>query len=125
VGALLNVILLGLSLGVLVSAPPSGVANGRRGRWMLLFQALLSGLVSTYLVFYVIGEDDYRDDGTSRWEAYNAHAVTTIALAAGYLSCVLSLVAVRRDGRLARVAGLTGVVAAVLLGLAFIANSLN
>jgi hypothetical protein len=117
--------LLGLSLGVLVSAPPSGVANGCRGRWMLLFQALLSGLVSTYLVFYVIGEDDYRNDGTSRWEAYEAHSVTTVALAAGYLSCVLSLVAARRDGRLARVAGLTGVVAAVLLGLAFIANSLN
>ena len=124
-GALLNVILLGLSLGVLLSAPASGVPNGRRLRGMLAFQALLSAAVSTSLVLFVTGEDDYRNDGTSVWEAHNVHTHTSIAVAAGCLSCVLSLVAVRRDGRLARVAGLAGLVAAVLLGVAFIANSLN
>jgi hypothetical protein len=92
---------------------------------MLSFQALLSAAVSTSLLFYVMGEDDYRNNGTSRWAAYDAHTLTTVALAAGYLSCVISLVAVRRDGPLARVAGLNGVVAAALLGVAFIANSLN
>jgi energy-converting hydrogenase Eha subunit A len=92
---------------------------------MLYFQALLSAVVSTSLVLFVIGEDPYRNNGTSRWEAYDVHIHTTVAVAAGYFSCVVSLVATRRDGRLARVAGLAGLVAAVLLGVAFIANSLN
>jgi hypothetical protein len=125
VGAVLNIILLGLSFGLLVSSPPSGVANGRRVRWMVYFQALLSAVVSTSLVLFVIGEDPYRNDGTSRWEAYDVHIHTTVAVAAGYFTCAVALVAAGRDGRLARVAGLTGVIAAVLIGVAFIANSLN
>ena len=92
---------------------------------MLIFQALLCAAVSTSLVLFVAGQDDYRQNGTIRWDVYGAHTVTILAVAAGCLTCVLSLVAARRDGRLARIAGLSGLVAAILIGVAFIANSLN
>jgi hypothetical protein len=53
---------------------------------MLYFQALLSAVVSTSLVLFVIGEDPYRNNGTSRWEAYDVHIHTTVAVAAGYFT---------------------------------------
>jgi hypothetical protein len=125
VGALLSLILLGLSLFVLVRDPAPAQGESSRRRPTLVGQTLLFAGVSVYLVVYVVGEDDYRDNGISRWEAYDAHLVTVAALVAGFATCVVALLAARGRRRLARAAGALGALSAVLLGLAFIANSLN
>jgi hypothetical protein len=125
VGALLSVVLLGLSLFVLARDPAPAQGEGSRRRPTLVGQALLFAGVSVYLVVYVVGEDDYRDNGISRWEAYDAHLVTVAALVAGFATCVVALLAGRGRRRLARPVGALGALSAVLLGLAFIANSVN
>jgi hypothetical protein len=122
VGALLSIVLLGLSLWVLVRAPRG---ESSRLRPTLVGQALLFAGVSIYLVLYVVGEDDYRDNGISRWQAYDAHLITVAAVVAGLATCPLALVAARGRRLLSQLVGAIGTLSAVLLGLAFIANSLN
>lgn len=124
-GALLSIVLLGLSLWVLVRAPAPAHGESSRRRPTLFGQALLFAGVSVYLVLYVVGEDDYRDNGISRWEAYDAHLVTVTAVVAGFATCALALAAARGRRRLSKLAGAFGALSAVLLGLAFIANALN
>jgi hypothetical protein len=123
-GALLSVVLLGLSLVVLVRGTIPG-RDARSGqRLSLALEALLSAGVTVYLVFYVVGEDDYRDNGISRWEAYDVHPVTVAAVVAGSAAAVVAVVAARGH-RLSRLAGALGALSALLLGVAFIGNSLN
>ena len=122
---LLSIVLLGLSLWVLVRAAMLPRGERSRLRLSLGLEALLSAGVSLYLLLYVIGEDNYRDDGTSRWEAYDAHSLTVVALIAGCATVAITLVAARGRNNLAPVSGALGVVSALILGLAFLANSLN
>jgi drug/metabolite transporter (DMT)-like permease len=97
-----------------------------RRRAATTVQALLAAAASTALILYVASEDDYRDTGVSRWEAYDAEAMTVVAALAGAIVCAGALVEARRRGRRALVlVGAAGIVAAVLLFLAFAANSLN
>ena len=123
--ALLAVVLLGVSLWVLVRAPGVAQGQGARVRPALLAQGLCSAGLSVYLLLFVLSEDDYRDNGISRWDAYDAHLVTVAALVAGFAGATLGLAAARSRRRLALPLGLLGVVSALLLGIAFIANSLN
>jgi hypothetical protein len=89
-------------------------------------QATGIALASLALVLYVASEDDYRDSGTSRWEAYGAQEITVVAVALG-LSAALILGAAsllrRRD--LAVCGFLVSTAAAVVVFLAIFANTLN
>jgi hypothetical protein len=122
-GFLLVLILIVFSFWTLaVRAAPS--ASGLV-RPTLLCQALLFVAASGWLARYVAGEDDYRRNGISRWEAYDAHGVTVAAIGAGLAVAALALLAFRRDGPIVRAVGLASVATAVLFLVAFAANSLN
>src|SRR4051794_14953610 len=63
------------------------------------------GLVSTSVVFaglavgmagYVLSEDDYLNDGRSRWAVYNAQENTVVAIAAARLTGALAVASVAR-----------------------------
>ena len=87
-----------------------------------------AGLVVTtlFLVAYVAGEDDYRDNGTSRWDAYGAQHFTATAVVAGLGAIALLAAARLTRNRWLAVAGfLCAAAAAVLQFLAVFANSLN
>jgi hypothetical protein len=60
---LLNVLIAGVLLVV--------AAQGRPTRRTALL-AVLPALSACLLAIYVFGEDSYRDDGTSRWDAYTS-----------------------------------------------------
>ena len=109
--------------GLAFAASPSTPWVLRRGA---LFQAVGVALATVGLVLYVQTEDSYRDNGTSRWDAYGAHEVGVQAVVLGAAAVVLLLVAwiVRRRG-LGIVAFLGSMVAAGWIVAATLANSLN
>jgi hypothetical protein len=89
-------------------------------------QAIGVGLACAALVLYVASEDDYRDNGTSRWAAYGAQEITVTAVAVGVGAVALLLAAsLLRRRELAIIGFLMSTVAAVLVFLAIVANSLN
>ena len=89
-------------------------------------QASLAGITSVALALYVSGPDDYRADGTSRWDAYGAQGLTVTAVVVGLVVAVLALALfVWPQRRFYPLLGLAGIAAAVLIFCAFFANSLN
>jgi hypothetical protein len=89
------------------------------------YAALLSA-TAIALTAYVASEDAYRRGGISRWDAYDAHAVTVAAIAIGLAAAVaLVAAATRRRPRLAITGFLVSSAAFVLSFAAFLANSLN
>jgi hypothetical protein len=88
--------------------------------------AALLGASALALTVYVASEDDYRRGGISRWQAYDAHAVTVAAIAVG-LGAAVALVgaATRRRTGLAIIGFLASSAAFALFFAAFLANSLN
>ena len=97
------------------------------GRILLGAEAVWLAVATTALIAYIAGEDDYRDNGISRWDAYDAHAVTiaAVALGAAAIAAVGFALARRHSARAAVVAGLVAVVASVVQVAAFIANTVN
>ena len=123
-------VLLSLSLAVISGCVALGA--GRPGdvlglvRGALGAQALLAVGASLYLALYVAGEDDYRSNGTTRWEAYDAKGLTLTAIAVGLAVTVLALALVAWPRkRFLPALGLAGIVAAALIFIAFFANTLN
>ena len=91
----------------------------------LIEAAVLAASTAT-LVGYVASEDDYRDNGISRWEAYDAQVLTSVAVAAGAVAAAALVLAWKRWRRpLAVTAFLAAAGAAALQFVAFLANSLN
>lgn len=124
-GALLLLLaLVGVSIWVLICTVfPSGSRLVRPG---LTGLALFAGATSGWPALYVAGEDDYRNDGTTRWEAYDAQGLTVAAVLAGFLVCLLALSLIPRPRRRFLPAlGLAGLFAAGLIVAAFIANTAN
>lgn len=84
-------------------------------------------LVNAVLVtVYVFGEDSYRDNGISRWDAYRSPGgalgpmfVFFIALLAA-CAAVLAYTAFRRSGRAFRITAVAGGLTALVLGTATI-----
>ena len=89
-------------------------------------QAVGVAVTTAVLVLYVRGEDDYRDNGMSRWAAYGAQeiTVTAIVLAIGAVALLLAASLLRQRG-LAILGFLGSTAAAVVVFLAILANSLN
>jgi drug/metabolite transporter (DMT)-like permease len=123
-------VLLTLSLAVISGSVVLGVA--RPGdvlglvRVALWAQALLALGASVYLALYVAGEDDYRSNGTTRWDAYDAKGLTLTAIAMGLAVTMLALALVAWPRkRFLPALGLAGIVAAALIFVAFFANTLN
>jgi hypothetical protein len=109
--------------GLAFAASPSTPWVLRRGA---LFQAIGVALATVGLVLYVQTEDSYRDNGTSRWDAYGAHEVVIQAVALGAAAVALLLTAwIVRRRRLGIVAFLGSMVAAGWIVAATLANSLN
>ena len=76
--------------------------------------ALLPVLTAVLLSVYVFGEDSYRDNGTSRWDAYRTPEgalgpmfVLSVALMA-VCAAVLAYAGLSAKGRLFRVVSFTG-----------------
>jgi len=124
-GFLLTIALLVDSLWTVVRAPVLGRAHARTRSLTLLGQAILFAAAAGYLTYYAVSEDSYRRGGISRWEAYDAHALTVGAILACLAVCALAALADRRRGRVVLLAGPAGLVAAILFAVAFAANSLN
>lgn len=124
-GFLLTIALLADSLWTVMRA--SALARAQTGSRSptLIGQAILFAGAGAYLTYYAASEDSYRRGGISRWEAYDAHALTVGAIGACLAVCVLTLLADRRRGRLVWLAGLAGLAAAALFFVAIAANSLN
>ena len=78
------------------------------------------------LAVYVQREDDYRADGTSRWDSRDARGLTVSAVAACLVAAALRVYAVRRrGGESSCFVWLADFLAYVLVGLAFVANTAN
>jgi hypothetical protein len=112
---------VGIGLAVVV-----GVRGETWPRASAFVYAALLGACAIGLTLYVASEDDYRRGGISRWDAYDAHALTVAAIAIG-LAAAVALVgaATRRRARLATIGFLVSSAAFFLYFAAFLANSLN
>ena len=89
-------------------------------------QAVVVASSAIGLALYAASEDDYRGNGISRWEAYDARELTAVAVAVGAAArLALVFAAVRDRRRLGVAALLASAAAAVLAFVAFLANSLN
>jgi uncharacterized membrane-anchored protein len=123
---LLDILLLALVSMFVFAGRVAALWEAGITRFALAGQGLLSGGAGIYLAFYVAGEDEYRADGTSRWDAYDAHGVTVAAVAVAIVVSVLAvLLAARPRKRFLPALGLAGLVGAGLLFVALFANSLN
>jgi hypothetical protein len=125
VGFPLTIILFASSLWTLVRARALGRNEAGSHSPTLVYQAILFALAGGYLTYYAASEDSYRRGGISRWEAYDAHALTVAAILACVAVCVLAVLADRRRGLMVSLAGPAGVAAALLFAAAFVANSIN
>jgi hypothetical protein len=121
----LTIALLVDSLWTIVRGRVLKRADAHSRSLTLLGQAILFAAAAGYLTYYAASEDSYRRGGISRWEAYDAHALTVGAILACLAVCVLAAVADRRRGRVVLLAGPAGLAAASLFAVAFAANSLN
>lgn len=124
-GFLLTIVLLVDSAWTALRAPAVGRSETGRRSATLIGEAMLFAGAGGYLTYYAASEDSYRRGGISRWEAYDAHALTVVAIGACLAVCVLAFVADRRRGRLLSFVGPAGLAAALLFAVAFIANSNN
>jgi hypothetical protein len=114
----------------LVAAAGVVLAGGiilRIAHWRVgvLVQGAVVAASTLALGLYVASEDDYRRGGISRWEAYDAQALTVGAIAAGVAASILLVLAARGRRWLGIAASLASTAAAVLAFTAFLANSLN
>lgn len=92
----------------------------------LVANALYLAFLTVALVLFVAGEDSDLADGTSVWDARpDLHALTIGAAAGGLAATVVAALAIWKPASLARIAGLTGVGAALAIGVAYIANGSN
>jgi hypothetical protein len=100
-----------------------------RGRWPRTWawvQAAAVAASTVGLALYAGSEDDYRRDGVSRWDAYDAKAVTIAAILAGAVAAtVLLLAAARNRPGLGGAAPLLSIGAAALILAAYVANTAN
>jgi hypothetical protein len=125
VAVLLLVSLLGLSLGAISESRDPTQEAQRNSLWLLVAQAAVAVAATVYLAFYLAGDDDYLDDGTSRWDSREEHEFAIAGLAAGTVVCVFALIAIYRRGRLVRAAGFAGAGAALTMAGAFAAHTFN
>jgi hypothetical protein len=125
VGFLLTVVLLVDSLWTILRAGGLRRTTAGSRSTTLLLESALFAAAAAYLTYYAASEDSYRRGGITRWEAYDAHSVTVGAILACVGVCALALLADRKRGRLASVAGLAGLISAIAFAAAIIANSNN
>ena len=125
VGFLLTIVLLVDSLWTLVRAQALRRSEGGSHSPTLVCQAILFAVAGGYLTYYAASEDSYRRGGISRWEAYDAHALTVGAIVACVAVCALALLADRRRGRVVWLAGPAGLGAALVFTAAFVVNTAN
>jgi hypothetical protein len=125
VGFPLTIILLGSSLWTLVRAQALRRSEAGSHSPTLVYQAILFAAAGGYLTYYAASEDSYRRGGITRWEAYDAHALTVAAILACAAVCVLAILTDRRRGLMVSLAGPAGVAAALLFAAAFVVNSIN
>ena len=124
---LLLFFLLGLVLSFAALLCTETPAGRRAGRILLCVEALFLAVATPALIAYVAAEDDYRDNGISRWDAYDAHVLTiaAVALGAAAIVAVAFVLARQRSARGARFVGLLALAAWVAQIAAYIANTAN
>ena len=104
-------------------------AGGRRQHRLrvgALGQAAGVALSTVVLTLYVASDDSYRDNGTSRWDAYGAQKLTVVAVFLGVVAITLLCAASALRRRDLAVGGfLISTAAAGLEFVAIFANTLN
>jgi hypothetical protein len=60
-----------IGAGVLTAVALSSAPGHRRARWLAVLAVVPVGAAAT-MVAFVLAEDTYRDNGTSRWDAYRS-----------------------------------------------------
>jgi hypothetical protein len=120
---LVGVVLIGVSIG--------GRLTRQRSRWWAGL-ALLPLLAAALLAAYVFGEDSYRGNGVSRWDAYRSPGGALgpmFVLSLGLMTLSAALLAfagLSRDAALVRLTGLgAGVTALFLLNATTLGFTLN
>ena len=69
----------------------------------LIGEAIVFLGLSAWLTWYVAQEDDYRNDGTSRWSTYDAQAITVVAILSGVVVAAFAAYTATRERKLAGV----------------------
>jgi hypothetical protein len=123
VNTLVGVVLIVVSIGARLTR--------QRSRWWAGL-ALLPLLAAALLAAYVFGEDSYRDNGDSRWDAYRSPGGALgpmFVLSLGLMTLSAALLAfagLSRNAALVRLTGLgAGVTALFLLNATALGFSLN
>ena len=117
---------VGVTSLILAAVVASGGRIAGLRRAASVIDAALLGLITAALVSYVAGEDHYRMDGTTRWDAYDARPLTVAAVAAGALGVAGVALGVLRSSRWIGATSLLVCAAAAAVQLvAFIANTAN
>jgi hypothetical protein len=123
VNTLVGVVLIVVSIGARLTR--------QRSRWWAGL-ALLPLLAAALLAAYVFGEDSYRDNGVSRWDAYRSPGGALgpmFVLSLGLMTLSAALLAfagLSRNAALVRLTGLgAGVTALFLLNATALGFSLN
>src|SRR3954471_2394491 len=87
--------MLAVCLIAVAALPALSLRGGWRARALGLTSAVLLGLAAVMTV-YVLSEDDYRHDGRSRWNVYDAHVITVIAILVSAMAAALAVASIRR-----------------------------
>jgi hypothetical protein len=75
----------------------------------LIAEAIVFLGLSAWLTWYVVQEDAYRDNGISRWAAYDAQVITVVAVVSGVVVAAVAIYAAVRNQRLAAMTVLFGI----------------
>ena len=117
---------VGVTSLILAALVASGGRIAGLPRAASVIDAALLGLITAALVSYVAGEDDYRMNGITRWDAYDVRPLTVTAVVAGALGVAGVALGVLRSSRWIGVMSLlVCAIAAALQIAAFVANTAN
>lgn len=113
-------------LAVAAGAVTALYSPGRAFVLLVSTEAVVLAATTAGLIAYVAGEDDYRRTGVSRWDAYDAQALTVTAVGVALAAITAFFLALgRRSSSLAVLASVAALAACALLTASFLANSLN
>jgi cell division protein FtsW (lipid II flippase) len=104
-----------VSLFLCVAQPLVANRGGSLRSWFVL-EAVLFAVLSVLAIAFLAGEDDYRDNGTSRWNVYDNHFLMVAAPTVAIVVAVLAAAAARGSGGwLRRWAGPAGIAAVIVV----------
>jgi hypothetical protein len=74
-------------------------AVSRRPEWRvrgLRLTSVVFASLAVLMTIYVLSEDDYRNDGRSRWTVYDAQEITVVAIVTAFLAAAVAIASIPR-----------------------------